>query len=76
MFAVSSLRRGNQQGPRTEIEQRVLFSNSSRWLSFGAADFADATFDRTGRYLATMLVTSIESPVSFPVSVTFWPAYF
>jgi hypothetical protein len=29
-----------------------------------------------GHYLPTILETSIESPVSFPVSVTFWPAYF
>jgi len=28
------------------------------------------------RYLATILATCIESPVSVPVSVTFWPAYF
>jgi hypothetical protein len=31
--------------------------------------------NRLGRYLPTMLVTSMESPVSFPASVTFWPAY-
>jgi hypothetical protein len=31
---------------------------------------------QAGRYLATMLVTSMDSPVSFPVSVTFMPAYF
>jgi hypothetical protein len=54
---------------------------------YEAAVFALAEFRRSDlrmrplarlahRYLAATLVTSMESPVSFPVSVTLWPAYF